>query len=264
MEYEWDLAAAESEFKRAIDLDPNSAVAHEWYAILLGVSGRNAEMEQQIAIARQLDPLSLHVGLIEASKQYMQRKYSDAAGELRVLTEMDPNFQPAYSLLAAIYETLNQPAQAVAATEKGLELSGVPEQDIAALDRQYHEGGINAFLRAQNDLLRRMSRTGYVSPVLIAMNDARLGDVNSAFAELERAYCERSGWLLELNLDPVWDPLRRDPRFASLVRRVHEGTSAPARKMQRRSARFSQECCGPFHPALFGLLARRLSNQLAR
>jgi TolB-like protein/DNA-binding winged helix-turn-helix (wHTH) protein/tetratricopeptide (TPR) repeat protein len=219
-EYDWDVAAAESEFKRALELDANSASAHEWYGILLGISGRTAEMEQQLGMARKLDPLSLQVSMIEAAKDYVLRRYNDAIGELRSMLEMDPNFQPAYPLLGTVYEKTGRHADAVRAWEKGLALAGVPPDAIAELDRKFRKGGIAEFLRGETELLQSMSRSVYISAVMIAMNYTWLNEKDQAFAALEQAYNERSGWLLELSIDPVWDPLRSDPRFASLLQRV--------------------------------------------
>ncbi|MGH9408779.1 MAG: winged helix-turn-helix domain-containing protein [Vicinamibacterales bacterium] len=226
MEYDWDLIGAEQEFTHALELDPNSASTHEWYGTLLFVSGRIPAGLQEIAVAHSLDPLSMHVTMVDASGQYMMRRYDEAIRELGAMREVDPAFSPAYQLLGAIYLKTGHDDKAVEAWERSMTLDGTPAPAVANLDREYRERGLHGFLRAENELYRQAERSAYLSPVLIAMNDVSLGDTDAVFKELDEAYQQRSGWLLELGFDPVWDPVRSDPRFRSLVRRVKAGPPA--------------------------------------
>jgi TolB-like protein/DNA-binding winged helix-turn-helix (wHTH) protein len=219
-EYDWDWQGAGNEFRRALELNPNSAPTHEWYAIYLGDQGRMAEAEHELGIARQLDPLSLHVNLIVASLFYIERQRDKAIDQLRKTLQMDPNFQPAYPLLAAAYRDEGLLPQAVEEWQRGQALMGYSAPALAQLADAFHTGGIHAYWRKDVELLEEQARHTYVSPVLIAMDYSCLHEKDRALEWLEKAYQERSGWLLELNIDPVWDPLRSDPRFQNLIRRV--------------------------------------------
>ena len=219
-EYDWDWQGAGEEFKRALDLNPNSSATHLWYGIYLGDQERMDESEREITTARILDPLSLHVNMVFAAMLYMQRKYDEAIGQLQKTLELDPGFQPAYHLLAAVYEEKGQFPQAVEQSLRGLKLARYSAITLGELRDAFQTGGIQAFWRKDIELLEQQARHSYVSPVLIAMDYSSLHEKDRAFEWLEKAYQEHSGWLLELEIDPIWDPLRSDPRFQDLMHRV--------------------------------------------
>ena len=219
-EYDWDWQAAGQAFKRALELNPNSSVTHLWYGIYLGDQGRMEDAEREITAARTLDPLSLHVNMVFAAMLYMERKYDEAIGHLQKIVELDPGFQPSYHLLAALYEEKGQFPQGVEQSLRGLTLAGYSPSALEQLKDAFNAGGMQAYLRKEIELLEQQARHSYVSPVLIAMDYSSLHEKNRAFEWLEKAYQERSGWLLELKIDPVWDPLRSDPRLQDLMRRV--------------------------------------------
>jgi hypothetical protein len=102
-----------------------------------------------------------------------------------------------------------------------LELSGVHADALMPLERAYKTDGIAGYRRAEAELLESQSKSTYVPAVMIAMDYAAVGDADAAFAWLQKAYAERSGWLLELKLDPAWDRIRSDPRFDALLARLH-------------------------------------------
>jgi len=203
-----------------LELNPNSAFIHEWYGLYLYDSGQMAEAEQELRIARKLDPLSLQINLIVAGNLYMERRYDEAVDQLRKTLELDPNFQPAYPLLEAAYREKGQYDSAVEAWQRALTLTGFSAVALSELKGAFRTGGIRAYWQKDAELLQKQAERTYVSPVSIAMDYSSLGEKDKAFEWLERAYQERSGWLLELKIDPVWDPLRSDPRFEELTRRV--------------------------------------------
>jgi TolB-like protein/DNA-binding winged helix-turn-helix (wHTH) protein/Tfp pilus assembly protein PilF len=219
-EYDWDWQGAGEAFKRALEFNPNSSATHLWYGIYLGDQGRMEDAEREITTARALDPLSLHVNLVFSAMLYMDRKYDEALAHLHKTLELDPGFQPAYHLLAAVYEEKGQFSQAVEQSMRGLELAGYSPTTLEQLRDIFRTGGIQAFWQKDIALLEQQARHSYVSPVLIAMDYSSLREKDRAFEWLEKAYQEHSGWLLELKIDPVWDPLRSDPRFQRLMRRV--------------------------------------------
>jgi DNA-binding winged helix-turn-helix (wHTH) protein/TolB-like protein len=219
-EYDWDLVNTESEYLRAINLNPSYASAHQWYGEYLMINQRPGEAEVELKKARELDPLSQPINLITASLFYMTRRYDDAVQHLQKTIELDPNFGVGYTFLAACYEKKGMYEDAIKAYERDFALAGDSPRTVAAMRAAYKTSGINGFWRRHTELLNERSTRTYVSPIWIAMDYANLGDKEQAFAWLEKAYAERSGWLLELKIDPTWDKLRADSRFPSLLKRI--------------------------------------------
>ncbi|MDT5261455.1 MAG: eukaryotic-like serine/threonine-protein kinase, partial [Acidobacteriota bacterium] len=221
LEFDWDAARAESGYKRAINLNPNYETAHQWYAEYLLVMGRLREADVEAESARRIDPLSMPVRMFIASKSYeAERDYDRAIGQLKQMIELDPGFAPAYHLLGACYREKGLNDRAVEAWLKGATLDGAPPETTRRLRKAFEESGMSGYLRQEIAALGEDSKSRYVSPVFVAMDYALLGEKDHAFEWLDKAYDERSGWLLELRFDPVWDNLRADPRFADLLRRM--------------------------------------------
>lgn len=221
LEYDWDPARAESGYKRAIELNTNYVTAHQWYAEYLAVTGRPREAEAEAERARQIEPLSMPVRMFIASQAYEgDRDFDRAIGQLLQMIEIDPGFTPAYHLLGTCYMEKGMNDQAVEVWLKGAALGGTPPGTVGRLRKAYGESGMAGYLRQEAVSLEEESKRRYVSPVFVAMDFALLGEKERAFEWLDKAYEERSGWLLELKFDPVWDNLRADPRFNGLLARV--------------------------------------------
>jgi DNA-binding winged helix-turn-helix (wHTH) protein/TolB-like protein len=220
VEYDWDFVNPEIEYRRALELNPNYATARLWYAEYLILGGRlddgNAELKQ----AQLNDPLSQPISLIAAASLYYARQYDQAIEQLRKTVELDPNFILAYDLMGACYREERMYDQAVASYEKELTLEHVDPHTVASLMEAYKRSGMRGYWQRHIELLKQQSRQNYISPVFIAMDYAELGDKDQAIAWLAKAFDERSGWLLEINLDPTWDNLRTDPRFVDLIQRL--------------------------------------------
>ena len=219
-EYDWDVANAESEYLRAINLNPSYASAHQWYAEYLMINQRTAEAEVELQKARELDPLSQPINLITAALFYMTRRYDEAIRHVQKTIELDPNFGTGYTFLAACYEKKGLYDEAVNAYEHDFALAGDNPRSVAALRGAYKTSGMKGFWSKHIDLLKERSERSYLSPIWVAFDYANLNDKDHTIEWLERAYAERSGWLLELKIDPSWDKLRDDSRFETLLRKI--------------------------------------------
>jgi len=217
--FDWDWMGAEREFKRAIELNPGYAVAHHWYAECLAGMGRYAEALAEIRQAQELDPLSLIISSIVGWVLYFDRKDDQAIAEFRKALELDPNFWVAHWTLGRAYEQKAMFVEAIAEIQKAIDFSGGSPLSLAALGHTYAVWGMRAEAERVLNELKELPE-GYISPYGIAAIHAGLGEKDQAFIWLEKAYEERSGWLIWLRAEPISDPLRSDPRFQDLLRRV--------------------------------------------
>ncbi|MCA1625242.1 MAG: protein kinase, partial [Acidobacteria bacterium] len=222
--YEWDFAGAEREFQKAISLDPNYAAARELYGYQMYlINPRRLDTAmRELNTAHDLDPLSLSTNFGIATLFYFERNYDEAIRRIKEMQSLDPNFTLGYGLLGTIYIKKGMNDDAVAALLKGssLEGGGFSEEQIDILKKTYKESGIKGYLRKHAELLQERAREKYVSPIFIAMDYAMIGEKELALVWLEKAYKERSSWLTEIGVDPVWDNLHNDTRFQDLLRRI--------------------------------------------
>jgi len=221
-QYYWDFAGAELEYQQAIKLNPRYLPAHEWHAYHLYLSDptRYDAAMQEVKTAQQLDPLSLPVSFQASSLLYFNRKYDEAIAELASIHDQDPNFTLGYGLLGAVYTKKKMPDKAVDAWLKGSSLEGQTVESAQVLRDAFKQSGINGYLRKHIELLQEESKGRYISPYFIAFDYAAMDEKDRAFEFLDKAYNERSSWLVELRVDPIWDLLRSDPRYADLLRRI--------------------------------------------
>jgi len=218
--FDWDWSSAESEFKRAIELNPGYAVTHHWYAECLAGMGRHAEALAEIKQAQELDPLSLIISSVAGWILYFDRQDDQAIAQFRKTLELDPNFWVAHWTLGRAYEQKAMFAEAVAEIQKAIDLSEGSPLSLAALGHTYAVSGSQAEAQKVLDKLKESSKQRYISPYSIAAIHAGLGEKDQVFMWLEKAYEERSGWLIWLRAEPISDPLRSDPRFQDLLRRI--------------------------------------------
>jgi DNA-binding winged helix-turn-helix (wHTH) protein/TolB-like protein/tetratricopeptide (TPR) repeat protein len=225
--YDWDLAGAEADFKRAIAEKPNYAAAHALYGEYLVVTQRFDEAESELGKARALDPRSPYVGMLLTTRAYFMRDYPRAIALAQGVLREHPDFFIAREILWAIYREAGDDRRSVEARLATLRPDGVPNEEVESLRQIFARDGIEAYRRAENVYLEEQSARQYVPAVFLAMNHAENGEADVAMQWLERAFDERSGWLVELAPDPVWDRIRTDPRFMALSTRVYAGTAAP-------------------------------------
>ncbi len=218
--HERSLVAAEREFKRAAELNPNYAIAHLWYAICLSGSGRHAEGAVQIRKAQQADPLSLVVQSAAGFVFYLARQYDQAAEQLLKALDLDPNFARTHQRLGFVHVQNGRFQAAIEEFQKAVALSGNAPLYISALGYGYARAGNKLEAQKRIEELKELRKRRFVDPVSIACIYVGLEDNDEAFAWFDRAVEEGSLHLAVLKVDPSCDPLRSDPRFAELVRRV--------------------------------------------
>jgi DNA-binding winged helix-turn-helix (wHTH) protein/TolB-like protein/Flp pilus assembly protein TadD len=219
--YDWEWSDAEKEFRRSIELKPDYATAHQWYAIhYLTPTGQLEEAIQEMKRALDLEPTSLVMNTFLGATLYFAGRYDDAIEQCRKTIEMDSNFAVAHWHLGLAYEQKGMFDDAIAELQKAITLSGSSPLMIAALGYAYAKAGKRNEANRILDELQKLSAVRYVSSCELAAIYVALGEREQAFQRLEKAYKERSFHLINLKVRPEFAPLRPDPRFHDLVRRI--------------------------------------------
>ncbi|MGE3492978.1 MAG: tetratricopeptide repeat protein [Vicinamibacterales bacterium] len=217
--YAWNWPAAESAFRRALELRSDYSDAEQRYGIFLIVMGRFDEARTALDRAQALDPLSRIIATIAGYPAYYSRQYEAAARQFRHVLQIDPDFSMAHFRLGLALTQLGQYDEALLELQTSKRLSN--DRDvIAALGRLYALMGRRAEAKAALEELHARSRTTFVAAYAVALIHTALGDRDRAFEWLEKAVAERSYWAIYLNVDPALDDLRADPRFDALRARV--------------------------------------------
>jgi TolB-like protein/DNA-binding winged helix-turn-helix (wHTH) protein/Tfp pilus assembly protein PilF len=220
--YDWDWPAAEKEFKRAIELNPRYAPAHQWYGGYLSSMGRFREADAEKQRALELEPLSLIINFEVGLASYFSRDYDHAIDRFQKTMELDANFPPPYTFLAAAYEQKGMFEEAIAAFQRAVTVTQGPPKAhaMAGLAHIYAISGRKTEARNILAELQTLSEHKYVPATDTALIYASLGQNDKAFARLNKAYEEHSFTLSNLKVEPRFDSLRSDPRFADLLRRI--------------------------------------------
>jgi len=223
MEFDWDFAGGEDEFKKAIALDPNDATAHQWLAENLGMlGGRDQEALKEIDQAHLLDPTSLIIRRVKGSVLVAARRYDDAIAVCRQLLDENPTYNLAHDCLGFAYWGKRMYPQVVEQW-KTYHQNTHNKEDAEfgdALERGFRSAGWHGALVEAIKIRLNQRQTGYASPCEIARFYADLGDREKAFEWLNTAYREHDFVLRELNTAFEMDNIRSDPRYAELVRKV--------------------------------------------
>jgi DNA-binding winged helix-turn-helix (wHTH) protein/TolB-like protein/Flp pilus assembly protein TadD len=213
----WDWAAAEHEYLRAIELKPNYATAHHWYAMFLSAMGRSDEAMREIKLAEDLDPLSLIIRANIGTIEYFARQYDQAVEQEQKLLKTDPNFVQARRKLAFALEAKGMMQEAITewlTIEKQLGVSG---ETLEAYKKACASSGIKGYwlLALENDKKEVGHEAGSLSSYY-----ARLGDREQAFYWLDRAFDQHAPWLVYAKVTSVYDNLRSDLRFHAFLQRM--------------------------------------------
>jgi len=217
--YDWDWAGSEREHRRALELNPNLPAAHVGYATLLSYLGRHDEALAEMERAHRLDPLSPLSGALHGQSLYLARRYPEAVEHLRRQLEINPEFWLSLLMLGRSYERMGSYEEALAAFRRAGEIGGTTEP-LSLSGYTYAVSGRKAEAeRTLHELMTRGERS-YVPPYNVALVYHGLGDTDAALKWLERAYEEHDVRLIFLGVEPKWDGLRADPRFADLIKRV--------------------------------------------
>jgi tetratricopeptide (TPR) repeat protein len=219
--YEWDWVGSEQEFQRAIDLDPDSAPAWQWYGVLcLLPRGRREESAAAIRRALDLDPLSPAIHTSLGLVYFVQGSHDEAIAYFQKALELDANFSLAHWWLGVIYLQRSMLLKAFAAFRKAGVVSQKTPLDVAKFTYGEALVGKRGKARRLLEELTRISREQYFSPAMIAAIHVVLGETDAAFDWLEKAYEARDSWLVWLAVDRRFDRIRSDPRFAALLNRM--------------------------------------------
>ena len=218
--YYWDWAKAEQHFKRAIELKSDYATAHQWYSAFLAASGRHNEAIAEARRAHELEPFSLTIYADLVRHLYYARHYDEAIVECRKSIETDQKFARGHVELGQVLEQKGLHDEAVAEFQKALALS---ENSVAAMTGLGHAFALSGKKAEALNVIKKLedlSKQHYVSPYHTAVIYAGLGDKTQALAWLEKARDERFNWIPFIQVDPLFDNLRSDPRFADLVKSI--------------------------------------------
>jgi len=221
--YEYDWAASERENLRAIQLAPGTAYIHVNYGFMLIWQARFDEAERELKLGQLLDPLSPGNYVFLGTLLAIRGDYPKALEQCRKAVEIDPNFWPAYSsCFGPSYEGMGNHGQALKAFEKGVAIEPEP-YPRAFLGVEYAKSGNREQARKVLEQINRLPAQTYVAPCLPASVYVALGENNTALDLLEKAYHERSSCLVFMKFAPEWDPVRSDPRFIDLLKKVGLG-----------------------------------------
>src|SRR5438876_6807116 len=216
--YDWDWNASENQLKRAVELDPNSADAHLFYAHLLSNTGRHAEGLAEVKRARELDPLDLRINGLEAQFLLHAGKPDEALTFLHRTLELNPNNWFAHMFASSAYIEKGMFAEAVAEARKAKELNSANSQPIGQLGYALAKAGKQAEARTVLEELLKLSTQRYISPGNIALIYNGLGEREETLAWLERGFEQRDVKMVFLKVEPKWNNLRSDPHFQNLLR----------------------------------------------
>jgi eukaryotic-like serine/threonine-protein kinase len=217
--YDYDFPTAEREYRRAIELNPNYATAHQWLAEHLAAMKRPDEAIAEIRRALELDPMSVIINRMYADILTHARRYDEAIEQYKKAIDLDPNLPITHFFLARAYEAKGMYDQAVAEYTLA---SGVGAQSKEALARVdvYKKHGWKAYLQTSLDELVVQSQERKFAPYVVATLYGRLGQSDEAIAWLEKGYEERDPRMSLINVAWEFDSIRSDPRFRELVRRM--------------------------------------------
>lgn len=218
--FEWDWPEAEREFKRALELKPSYAMAHQFYGLLLAALGRQEEASHEAEQAQNCDPLSLSINTTTGYTFLLAGSFDLAAENCRKALELDANFAPAHFILGVACEQLGKFEEAVAECELAVRLSGRNSIMVAYLGHAYASADSAQKAEAVLEELQQRASWAYVPAYHLAQVLAGLGRIDETFELLEKARDERSTWLIFLNCSPVFKHLRSDPRHPALAQRI--------------------------------------------
>lgn len=219
-DFNWDWRGADREYRRAIELNPNYATAHSWYAEQLSRMGRHDEAVAEARLAMELDPVSIFGNMLVAWILYFARRYIEAIAQATRTLELDSDYATALRILGWADEETGRHEEAITAHARAAELTGRRPNFMAQLGRAYALAGRFAEARQTLDQLMEASKVSYVSALDIAIIHAALGEIDTALDWMDRAFEERSDHLPYIRVNPRLDILRDQPRFRDLLQRM--------------------------------------------
>jgi TolB-like protein/DNA-binding winged helix-turn-helix (wHTH) protein/Tfp pilus assembly protein PilF len=223
LSYDWDLDAAEREFKRAIELNPRYATAHHWYAHYFLAKGQPEQALAEVRRAQVLDPLSFIINVGVGWCLYHARRYDDAIQQYRKALDLNPDFPLTHCTLGMALVQKKLYEEALAEFNKAKALPGSHAFAMANIGGTYALSGRRADARQVLTELQQSANQHYVPAIYVAAIYAALGDRNEAIGWTQRGYDERSDYMVYLKTEPWVDSLRTDPRFQHLLQLIGSG-----------------------------------------
>lgn len=219
MFYDYDWATAEQEYKRAIELNPSYEIAFDLYTYLLLALGRFDDAIRMAQRGTEMAPANIVISNDLGAAYYMARRFDDSFRQAQKTQELESH-PGGLTLLASIYDAKGMHNEAIEQCRKAIDLVGRTSGVLSYLGHAYAESGRrDEAIKIVNELLER-SKNEYISPYDVAIIYVGLRDRERAFEQLEKAYNDRAGWMIHLNVDPIFDPIRSDPRYTELVHRM--------------------------------------------
>jgi tetratricopeptide (TPR) repeat protein len=216
--HDWDWKGAESEFRKALELDANSTSAHLYYALFLTCSGRHQQAAPHIRRALELDPLRLSLVTLAGELYADARNYDEAFAQVQKVLELDPNFDYALSLKTSLLIYTGRGPEALAFIEQQMKRKNATAEELSQVRAAFSKSGMQGLfelfadhIAGDTDPLKEFPRASYYS---------RLGNADSAMESLEKAYAIHDGALLFLRVHPAFEGMQEDPRFEELTRRI--------------------------------------------
>jgi TolB-like protein/DNA-binding winged helix-turn-helix (wHTH) protein/Flp pilus assembly protein TadD len=221
MRYDWNWSETENQCRRALELDPNNADAHQTCAQLLSITGRHAEALPEIKRARELDPLNLRISTLEAVFLSYAGQNDEALASLQKVFELDPDFWFAHHFAASAYIDKGMYAEAIVEARRAQTLSAESSQPASLLGYALAKSGNEPAARSELEALLKLSTERYIPPYHIAFIYNGLNDRDKTLEWLEKGYQQRDPRMVFLKVEPKWNNLRNEPRFIDLLQRMN-------------------------------------------
>lgn len=212
-------ADAESSYRRAIELNPNYPLAHEWLSAVLVGTGRAEEGVKEILLAEQLDPMSLRPKVLTAWTVYQARNYDLVLSKARELYKLDPNFMQTHLQLANVLLEKGEVGEALASARRAAELAPDSSLPVYVLCFALKAAGLGDEARKLIDEWEVRSKSQYIAPYFLGMSRSAVGDTDRALEYFQKAQEEKSAWVIWYGTEPKLDTLRGDPRFLEILKR---------------------------------------------
>lgn len=219
--YEWNFPAAEKEFQQAFALGPNDPTAHLWYSHYCLLRNRLEQAHQENSRTLELDPVSPLFNAVRAEIYYNARQFDKAIEQARSIVDQYPSYPLAYIWLGSAYREKKMYPQAIEQFSKAQTLFGNQPVLLGLLGHALALSGDSASARKALSDLQQIAQTRYVSSLYFAAVYTGLGEKSTALDWIDKAYAEHNDRLIYLNVDPIADPLRSEPRFRDLMVRLH-------------------------------------------
>lgn len=218
--YDWDFQAAEASFKRAFELSPNYPTAHQWYGEFLLATGRSDEAYNSLKRARELDPLSPIILTDIVAYYYVTRNFDAAIAEAENVIQIFPKFGFARSLMAMSYLQKGNEIEFYKAAIAADEIY-FPPQITESRRKAYEQGGLSELFKLRYQQSTNPPISLFLNDYQRAISAVEVGDTEAAFAWLEKSVAAKDRWVINLNQDPYWSPLRKDPRFNAILSNIN-------------------------------------------